>query len=61
MKRKRLKKKIESLRERITEHKEKIEAERLKSFSDEGCIAHWEKEIKAFEDQVQKTMGRLER
>ena len=37
-------------------HKRKIEAERQKSFPDEGCIAHWEKEIINFRKQIEKAM-----
>ena len=60
MKRKKLQKKIESLREQIIEHKEKNEVERQKSFPNEGCINHWEKEIRAFENQIEKAMKKLE-
>jgi len=60
MKRKKLRKKIESLRKQIKEHEEKIEAERKKSFPHEGCIAHWEREIMTFEKQIEKAMKKLE-
>jgi hypothetical protein len=40
-------------------HKEKIEAERQKSFPDEGSTAHWEKEIMVFEKQIEKTEKKL--
>ncbi|OGW44126.1 MAG: hypothetical protein A2Y66_07455 [Nitrospirae bacterium RBG_13_41_22] len=60
LKGKRLRKKIESLREQIERHKEKIEIEKRKSFPNEGCILHWEKEIMAFEKQIEKAMTRLE-
>lgn len=47
-------------REQINSHKEKISAESQKSFPDEGCIAHWEKEIMAFERQIEKVKQKLE-
>ncbi len=60
MKKKKLLKKIESLREQIEKHKGKIEIEKQKSFHDEGCIAHWKKEIIVFEKQIEKAMKKLE-
>jgi uncharacterized coiled-coil DUF342 family protein len=60
MKKDKLRKKIESLRRQIMEHIEKIETERQKSFPNEGCIAHWEKEILAFEKQIEKAVKKLE-
>lgn len=60
MKSKKLRKKIESLRERTKEHKEKIEIERQKPLPNEGCIAHWEKEIMAFENQIEEAIKKLE-
>lgn len=60
MKKNKLQKKIESLKRQIIEHKEKIETERQKSFPNEGCIAHWEKEIIAFEKQIEKAIKKLE-
>ena len=38
-----------SLRERLREHIGKVEAERRKSLPDEGLIAYWEREMRAFE------------
>ena len=60
MKKKKLQKKIESLREQIDEHKEKIRSEKQKSFPSEGCISHWEKEITAFERQIERAVSRME-
>lgn len=60
MKKKKLQKKIESLQEQIDEHKEKIRTEKQKSFPGEGCISHWEKEITAFERQIEKAVRRME-
>ena len=61
MKRKKLQKKIESLKEQIEGHREKIKVERQKSFPNEGCISHWEKEIIAFEKQIENVIKKLER
>lgn len=60
LKKKKLQKKIESLREQIDEHKGKIRSEKQKSFPSEGCINHWEKEITAFERQIEKAVRRVE-
>jgi len=60
MKKKKLQKKIESLRQQLDEHKEKIRFEKQKSFPNEGCITHWEKEITTFERQIEKAVRRLE-
>lgn len=60
MKKKKLQKKIESLRGQIEEHKEKIRLEKQKSFPNEGCIIHWENEIIAFERQIEKAVRKLE-
>jgi peptidoglycan hydrolase CwlO-like protein len=59
MKKAKLRKKVESLRSQIKNHKEKIERERQKSFPDEGCISHWEKEIISFENQIEKAIRKL--
>jgi len=54
VKRKRIQKKIESLNAMIHEHERRIGAEKQKSFPDEGCIRHWEKEIVSFRAQIEK-------
>ncbi|HLA00579.1 MAG TPA: hypothetical protein VJZ24_02960 [Thermodesulfovibrionales bacterium] len=48
------------MRKQIERHKEKIDEEEHKSFSNEGLIAHWEKEIIAFEKQIEKALKKLE-
>lgn len=54
-----LKQRILSLERRILEHKEKISAERARSNPDDELIAHWEKEIKAFQNGVDRARKRL--
>jgi len=51
--------KIESLEERIREHQEKIRRERERDNPDEGLIAHWEREIRAFEEGIRRAKRRL--
>lgn len=45
----------------IDEHERKIEEEKHKSFPDEGCIAHWERQIVNFKNQIKKAVGKLGR
>lgn len=51
--RKNHKKAIRSLTQRIVEHQEKIRLEE-KDSPDQGLVAHWEKEIRAFEKGIQQ-------
>ncbi|BAY94422.1 MULTISPECIES: hypothetical protein [unclassified Tolypothrix] len=53
------KKAIDSLTQRIIEHREKIRLELGKDFPDEGLIRHWEKEIRAFEKAIEQARKRL--
>ena len=53
------KKAILSLEARIIEHQEKIELELTKELPDKGLINHWQKEIRAFENGIQKALKRL--
>jgi len=55
----RYRRKIESLEERIREHQEKIQREREKDKPDEGLIAHWEEEIRAFQEAIRRAKKRL--
>lgn len=55
------KKTVRSLTHRIAEHREKIRLEYEKDYPDEGLIAHWEKEIHAFEKGIQQAQKRLGR
>ena len=57
----RYRRKIQSLRRRIQEHRGKIGREWLKSFPDETLIRHWEREIQAFEDGIERARKRLGR
>jgi hypothetical protein len=54
-----IRKAIESLREQILEHQEKIGREREKSIPDEGVIRHWEGEIRAFTIRLRRLEDRL--
>ena len=60
MKRNKIRKKIDSLNIMVKEHNRKIETERQKSFPDEGCIKHWEKEMIAFKNQIEKALRKME-
>ncbi|HEY9810177.1 MAG TPA: hypothetical protein V6D13_12680 [Halomicronema sp.] len=53
------KKAIQSLKQRIDEHMEKISSEEAKDFPDEGLVYHWRKEILAFEKGIRKAIKRL--
>jgi hypothetical protein len=44
-----LQQRILGLQRRIAEHEEKISAERTRGNPDDRLIAHWEREIKAFQ------------
>ena len=48
-----------SLAERIAEHQQKIRLEYEKENPDPGLIAHWQKEIHAFEKGIQQALKRL--
>jgi hypothetical protein len=53
------KKAILSLENRIAEHQEKIKLELKKDYPDQGLIKHWQKEIRAFENGIQRALKRL--
>ncbi len=55
------KKRAESLRLQILEHKNKIKKERSKPFSDGGRIHHWEAEIEAFQNSLERVLRRFEK
>lgn len=54
-----LKQRILSLEGRIAEHEEKISAERIRDDPDGKLIAHWEREIKAFQKGIDRAKKRL--
>ena len=56
-----LRKTIRSLRARIDEHRDKIRLERSRPEPDQGLIAHWETEVRAFEKRVHRLEARLAR
>jgi len=53
------KKAIQSLTQQIAEHRQKIQLELEKTTPDDGLIAHWTKEILAFERGTQQAQKRL--
>jgi ubiquinone biosynthesis protein UbiJ len=59
MGRKELRKKVRTLEQHIQEHGRKVLTERAKSQPDEGRIRHWETEIKAFRDGINRARKRL--
>lgn len=59
MSKRRYRRREQSLRQRLQEHTEKIEAERAKSVPDEGLIRYWKKEMKAFETGIERARKRL--
>lgn len=59
MGKRRYQRKSDSLGERIAEHEAKIRREREKDRPDEGLIAHWEREIRAFREGMRKAQKRL--
>jgi len=54
-------KSINSLKQRIIEHQQKIDVELLKDYPDLGLIRHWQQEIRAFELGIEKAQKRLRR
>jgi hypothetical protein len=56
-----LKKRIESLEERIREHRAKIGSERRKAHPDDGLIRFWEREISNYSDEIERKYRRLRR
>ena len=59
MSKRRYRRKIESLEERIREHQEKIQREKEKDKPDEGLIAYWEREIRSFQKAIRRAKKRL--
>ena len=59
MEKRSLKRRIQSLLDRIREHEEKIAAEKQKTNHDEGLIHHWEAEIAAFQKSIDIAEKRL--
>jgi hypothetical protein len=51
--------KIARLDEVIQAHRGKIASEQGKDHPDEGLIAHWEREIRAFENRIRQARKRL--
>ncbi len=59
MGKKALRKRVESLLERVREHELKIRNEKSKSQPDYGLICHWETEIAAFNISIERAEKRL--
>ena len=59
MGKKELRKKIRTLEQRIQEHGTKLLTERAKAQPDQGHIRHWETEIRAFRDGINRARKRL--
>jgi hypothetical protein len=54
-----LKRRIASLRLRITEHELKVEQEKSTPRPDHGLITHWQVEIEAFCSSLERALKRL--
>lgn len=52
-------KSIQSLRQRIFEHLEKMERESAKVEPDQGLIDHWHSEVEAFTARLRRLESRL--
>jgi hypothetical protein len=59
MGKKELRKRVRSLEQRIREHGTKILSERARPHPDAGRVRHWEAEIKAFRDSIDRARKRL--
>jgi len=59
MGKKELHKRVRSLEQRIQEHGTKISVERARPQPDGGRIRHWQAEIKAFRDSINRARKRL--
>jgi hypothetical protein len=56
-----LKKRIESLEERIREHRAKISSEGRKAHPDDGLIRFWEREISNYNDEIERKISKAEK
>ena len=54
-----LKRRVESLRQRIAEHENKIALEKEQLCPDMGLINHWQVEIRAFNVSLMRALKRL--
>ena len=59
MGKKELRKRVRSLEQRIHEHGTKILTERARPRPDAGRVRHWEAEIKAFREAINRARKRL--
>ena len=56
-----LKKRIQSLLNRVKEHKMKVRIEQSKKKPDDGLVRYWQAEIDAFEISIEKAQKRLKK
>lgn len=54
-----IRKAIQSLRQRIEEHYDKVERERTGTNPDPGLITYWQSEIEAFQVRLRRLESRL--
>jgi hypothetical protein len=58
---KHLRNRIRGLSIPLQEHLEKIALERSKTNPDEGLMSHWNKEVRAWQQEIQRLEQRLKR
>ena len=59
MGKKELRKRIRHLAQRVQEHREKIQREQARPKPNEGAVRHWEAELKAFLESINRARKRL--
>ncbi|MDY7003030.1 MAG: hypothetical protein SWX82_03405 [Cyanobacteriota bacterium] len=61
MSKKKFRKSVDSIRQQINKHHQKIADEQEKSIPDEGLISYWRKEISGLEKSLARAEKRLRR
>jgi len=56
---KELRRRIRRLAQRVQEHREKIQREQARPKPNEGAVRHWEAEIRAFLENINRARKRL--
>ena len=59
MGKKELRRRIRRLAQRVQEHREKIQREQARPKPNEGAVRHWEAEIRAFLENINRARKRL--
>ena len=59
MGKKELRKRIRRLAQRVQEHRDKIQTEQARPKPNEGAVRHWEAEIRAFLENINRARKRL--